>query len=56
MGKINSKRKGKDGLEEIWKPVIGFEGLYEVSSYGRDGSVPCFKGKNKRKASESLWR
>lgn len=22
-------------MEEIWKPVVGYEGLYEVSSYGR---------------------
>ena len=20
---------------EIWKPVVGYEGLYEVSNYGR---------------------
>jgi putative component of membrane protein insertase Oxa1/YidC/SpoIIIJ protein YidD len=20
---------------EIWKPVVGYEGLYEISSYGR---------------------
>lgn len=25
--------------EEIWKPVLGYEGLYEVSSYGRVKSV-----------------
>lgn len=22
-------------MEEIWRPVVGYEGLYEVSSYGR---------------------
>lgn len=26
-------------MEEIWKPVVGFEGLYEVSNYGRVYSV-----------------
>ena len=25
--------------EEIWRPVVGFEGLYEVSSYGRVKSL-----------------
>lgn len=25
--------------EEIWKPVVGYEGLYEVSSYGRVRSL-----------------
>lgn len=25
---------------EIWKPVVGYEGLYEVSSYGRVYSLP----------------
>lgn len=45
--KINSKQKGKRGLEEIWKPVIGFEGLYEVSSYGRVRSLPRNNTKGK---------
>lgn len=26
-------------MEEVWKPVIGYEGYYEVSSYGRVRSV-----------------
>ena len=25
--------------EEIWRPVVGYEGLYEVSSYGRARSL-----------------
>ena len=25
--------------EEIWRPVVGYEGLYEVSSYGRVRSM-----------------
>lgn len=31
-------------MEEIWKPVVGFEGLYEVSSKGRVRSIQ-FHGK-----------
>lgn len=27
------------GMEEIWKPVIGFEDAYEVSNYGRVRSL-----------------
>ena len=26
-------------MEEIWKPIKGYEGIYEVSSYGRVRSV-----------------
>lgn len=29
--------------EEVWRPIKGFEGLYEISSYGR---VKSFKGKH----------
>jgi hypothetical protein len=25
--------------KEIWKPVVGYEGLYEVSSFGRVKSL-----------------
>lgn len=33
--------------EEIWKPIEGYEGLYEVSSYGRVRSLDRYvKGKN----------
>ena len=28
------------GTEEIWKPVVGWEGRYEVSSIGRVRSLP----------------
>ena len=28
------------GLKEIWKPVVGYEGLYEVSNLGRVKSLP----------------
>lgn len=26
--------------EEVWKPIVGFEGIYEVSNYGRIKSLP----------------
>jgi len=32
---------------EIWKPVVGYEGLYEVSNKGNVRSIP-HKGKNNR--------
>ena len=35
-------------MEEIWKPVVGFEGLYEVSSKGRVRSIQ-FHGKSRIK-------
>lgn len=30
---------------EIWKPVVGYEGLYEVSSYGRVRSLDRYDGR-----------
>lgn len=27
-------------IEEVWKPITGYEGLYEVSNYGRVKSLP----------------
>lgn len=35
-------------MEEVWKPVVGFEGLYEVSSKGRVRSIQ-FHGKPRNK-------
>lgn len=35
--------------EEIWRPVVGFEGLYEVSSWGRIKSLGCGKHKFKER-------
>lgn len=35
-------------MEEIWKPVVGFEGLYEVSSKGNVRSIQ-FHGKSRIK-------
>ncbi len=29
-------------MTEIWKPVVGFEGSYEVSNYGRVRSIPHY--------------
>lgn len=41
---------------EIWKPVVGYEGLYEVSSLGRVKSLPKVQeglfGLDRRKVSE----
>lgn len=35
-------------INEEWKPVVGYEGLYEVSSYGRVRSLDRYvKGKGK---------
>ena len=31
-------------MEEVWKPVKGFEGLYEISSYGRVKSLVVWCG------------
>lgn len=33
--------------EEIWKPVVGYEGLYEVSSYGRVRSLDRYDSRNR---------
>ena len=32
--------------EEIWRPVVGYEGLYEISSYGRVRSMDRYDGRN----------
>lgn len=32
--------------EEIWRPVVGYEGLYEVSSYGRVRSLDRYDSRN----------
>lgn len=32
--------------EEIWRSVVGYEGLYEVSSYGRVRSLDRYDGRN----------
>jgi hypothetical protein len=34
---------------EIWKPVLGFEGFYEVSSLGRVRSIPRLGQRGKQK-------
>lgn len=39
MGKINSRAKGATH-DIIWKDVIGYEGLYQVSNFGEVRSVP----------------
>ena len=35
----NSRQKGKRA-EEVWRPVVGYEGYYEVSNLGRVKSLP----------------
>lgn len=42
---INSKQKG---ATEVWKPVVGYEGLYEVSNLGRVKSLPKYNYKTER--------
>ena len=37
---INSRQKGARYSGEVWKPVIGYEGRYEVSNFGRVKSLP----------------
>lgn len=32
-----------NNMKEVWKSVIGYEGIYEVSNSGRVRSVDCFK-------------
>lgn len=34
--------------EETWKPVVGYEGLYECSSHGRVRSVGGNKGQHRK--------
>ena len=33
--------------EEIWRPVVGYEGLYELSSYGRVRSLDRYDNRNR---------
>lgn len=36
-------------IKEIWKPVVGYEGLYEISSFGRVRSLDRVDCKNNRR-------
>ena len=38
-------------MDEIWKDIEGYEGLYQVSNLGRVKALPkyCFNGKVKYK-------
>lgn len=40
--------------EEIWKPVLGYEGTYEVSDFGRVRSVPRTTSNNRSLAGRVL--
>ena len=33
-------------MEEIWRPIEGYEGLYEISSYGRVKSLERYRSNN----------
>lgn len=35
-------------MKEVWKPIIGYEGLYEISNYGRIKSFIKHNGTNER--------
>ena len=39
---------------EIWKPVVGYEGLYEVSSYGRVRSLDKISADGRRIKGKTL--
>ena len=48
MADYNPKLTNEELQAEIWKPIPGFEGLYEVSDFGRVRSAyrkPTFKGR-----------
>lgn len=47
---INSRQKGA----EIWKPVVGYEGLYEVSNLGRVKSLPKYHQNKERIMSQYI--
>lgn len=51
---INSKCK-VDMSKEIWKPVVGYEGSYEVSNYGRMRSVER-RARFVSKSGKESWR
>ena len=51
MADYNPKLTEQELQVEIWKPIPGFEGLYEVSNFGRVRSAyrkPTFKGRIRR--------
>jgi len=35
-------------IKEIWKPIVNYEGLYEISNYGRIKSFYKYKGTSER--------
>lgn len=42
----NEKQTDMDVLGEIWKPVVGYEGMYEVSNFGRLKGLTYFKDRD----------
>ena len=42
----NEKQTDMDIPGEIWKPVVGYEGMYEVSNFGRLKGLTYFKDRD----------
>lgn len=36
-------------MNEVWKPVVGYEGIYEVSSHGSVRSLDRYDSVNRRR-------
>jgi hypothetical protein len=54
-----AKKKAPDVIdsgEEMWKPVSGWEGLYEVSSYGRVKSLARMTSSGNRSVPERILK
>ena len=51
---MNTSKKIKSKQEEIWKDVLGYEGLYQVSDKGRVKSLPR-KVKRKLRGSDASY-
>src|SRR3546814_14079116 len=43
-------------LSEEWRPVVGYEGYYEVSSLGRVRSLPRIRSAKRRKGTQFTMR
>ena len=42
-------------MEEIWKPVVGYEGLYEVSNFGTVKNIKKGKTMSQWKCKYGYW-
>lgn len=43
---INSRAKGARLMEETWRPIVGYEGRYEISNFGNVRSLPKYHRKH----------